>query len=1106
MPRLPKALLWISLCVLTALRPCFAQEQEGGRVERDHATARAEYQRSGRTARGENAADLLHRGYQQKMAMREAVRRKMAEAGRAHPEHSSTPNYANLVWQSLGPSPLVFDPTNLSAYGNVTGRVSAIAVDQNDATGNTVYIGGASGGVWKSTNAANSDPNAVAWTPLTDDQASLAVGAIAVQPGGNVLLVGTGETNSSPDSYYGQGILRSIDGGHTWTLISSANSGTRSFRGLGFSRIAFSSANPSLVVAAAASTNGSSPGGNGGEIQGANGRGLYYSTDAGLTWSYASVTDFGTPTQAGSVGDVVFDSAHGKFYAVLRWHGYYSSTDGATWTRLANQPGLIDSGGLCPANPTNNNCPEYRGSLSVREDTGEVFTIFVDANAQTTADGGGIFVLSQDGGTWTQLGQAGIDGCGDPGSSSGCGTQQGTYNLYIKAVPNGTNTDLYVGAINIFKCSRSASNPFCTNPSSWLNLTHVYGCSPLGAPSHVHPDQHAIDFSKTAVPILIYFGNDGGVWRARDETALNSTSCGGANPFDNLNGNIGSLSEFVSFAQHPSDPEIILGGLQDNGSPVLVPGNAGANGLLWQGVNDSDGGYNAIDPGSPNVFYTSLFDVSVQRCVSGTSCNQSTWASIVGPLQVARDGAAFYPPWMLDPQNSSQLVIGTCRLWRGPAAGGTYLQLSNNFSSGDSTVCSGSTSTGDTKVRSIAMGGPMVNGNSQVIYAGAVGSTPLNGHVFVTTSADSGTSSWIDRTGNINPSGYDISDIAISPYDSTGRTAYLTIMGFGTGHVFKTSDAGANWTDKSSNLPDVPANSVVVDPVTPSTIYIGTDVGVFVTNDDGATWAELGTGLPNAPAVKVKTFVSGNVKKLRAATYGRGMWQIDLPQPDINFFSAPLSFAAIVGRSSAGQTVMLTNDSTGPVVLSGITAGGDFMANSGCPPVLNPSDSCPVTVTFRAHAAGASNNTLTLTSNAAGGTRSLPLNGQGVDFSLTALGPRLTRPQRNGSQGSNSAINIARGTVATVPLTLNVTNADSLSSLPSGDRSAKFTCASTPEVRCEISPSVADMAAGEVKLELSVWAPTSRSKRLATRGGTVNVQVRATAGSAVRVVNVPVQY
>src|SRR5205823_10765272 len=101
------------------------------------------------------------------------------------------------------------------------------AVDQGDATGNTVYIGAAFGGVWKSTSAAAADPNAVTWTQLLDQQPTLAVGAIAIQPGttGNsaVVLVGTGEPNSSADSYYGMGILRSTDGGNTWaTNISGA--------------------------------------------------------------------------------------------------------------------------------------------------------------------------------------------------------------------------------------------------------------------------------------------------------------------------------------------------------------------------------------------------------------------------------------------------------------------------------------------------------------------------------------------------------------------------------------------------------------------------------------------------------------------------------------------------------------------------------------------------------------------------------------------------------------------------------------------------------------------------------------------------------------------
>src|SRR5438067_9220669 len=101
----------------------------------------------------------------------------------------------------------------------------------------------------------SANPANVSWSPLIDNQATLAVGSIAVQPGNtdptkSVILVGTGETNSSMDSYCGLGILRSADAGNTWTLITQDSSGTHPFAGMGFSKIAFSTANPSLVVAA----------------------------------------------------------------------------------------------------------------------------------------------------------------------------------------------------------------------------------------------------------------------------------------------------------------------------------------------------------------------------------------------------------------------------------------------------------------------------------------------------------------------------------------------------------------------------------------------------------------------------------------------------------------------------------------------------------------------------------------------------------------------------------------------------------------------------------------------------------------------------------------
>src|SRR5215475_11088927 len=131
-------------------------------------------------------------------------------------------------WTSIGPSAV-----QTNSFGLISGRITSIAVDPSDSTGNTVYIGSTGGGVWKSTNAAG-QVSSVNFVPLTDTLpvssgcntpplASLSIGALTVQPGGTgVILAGTGDPNDSLDSYYGSGILRSSDGGRTWTLIQYA--------------------------------------------------------------------------------------------------------------------------------------------------------------------------------------------------------------------------------------------------------------------------------------------------------------------------------------------------------------------------------------------------------------------------------------------------------------------------------------------------------------------------------------------------------------------------------------------------------------------------------------------------------------------------------------------------------------------------------------------------------------------------------------------------------------------------------------------------------------------------------------------------------------------
>ncbi|HTB35257.1 MAG TPA: hypothetical protein VK842_10365, partial [bacterium] len=152
------------------------------------------------------------------------------------------------VWQELGPRPL--------QPGPYSGRATSLAVDlAHDPSGNTVYLGSAFGGVWKSTNGLSANPT---FAPISDASLSLAVGAIALDTSTNpaTLYVGTGESNLSTDSYYGIGILKSADGGLTWTLASTANGGSIPFLGLSFSRIVVDPGNPQVLLAATVQGNG----------------------------------------------------------------------------------------------------------------------------------------------------------------------------------------------------------------------------------------------------------------------------------------------------------------------------------------------------------------------------------------------------------------------------------------------------------------------------------------------------------------------------------------------------------------------------------------------------------------------------------------------------------------------------------------------------------------------------------------------------------------------------------------------------------------------------------------------------------------------------------
>ena len=169
----------------------------------------------------------------------------------------------------------------------------------------------------------------------------------------------------------------------------------------------------------------------------------------------------------------------------------------------------------------------------------------------------------------------------------------------------------------------------------------------------------------------------------------------------------------------------------------------------------------------------------------------------------------------------------------------------------------------DQEMRSLAVS-PV---NSNYIY------TANYSRMFVTTN---GGESWIELTGSTLPTG--ITYIAAHPRDP--RTLWVTLRGYRAGQkVFRSTDAGETWTNVSGILPNIPANCITIDPLS-NDLYVGTDLGVFYSPSGNISWQSFDNGLPNVIVNELEIHINGN--NIRAATFGRGLWESPLAvAPDI---------------------------------------------------------------------------------------------------------------------------------------------------------------------------------------------------------------------------------
>ena len=711
-------------------------------------------------------------------------------------------------WAPLGPSP------QLSSWGPVSGRITSLATDLvHDPTGNTVYVGSAFGGLWRSTNAQSTDSaNPPHFEPLVDIDHwySLSVGSIALDTSANppTIYVGTGEANNALDSYYGVGILKSSDGGATWTgpvttASDAQHSRTFSFVGGSISKMLIDPHDPKVLLAAVGSA--SQAAGRQPDV------GIYESHDGGSSW-IQTLNLVDAQQVAHDCTDLIYEPTQGTYYAALRGLGVYRYQLGQAWVATSSPfPGVPLSWESF-----------YRTSLTTRTRGGVTTLWALNANRTgspwpSTPSATGL-AESVDGGTsWHALAMPAA-AFGD--SQNGW---QGWYDQYLSAISDDDN--LVLGGIDVW-----ISHLPNGMQTSWSNLTNSYS-----AGSVVHPDQHALIVVGKQNWII---GNDGGIW---------STGNAGAN-WKNLNTDLNTI-QFMSVSPDLSNNLRVFGGSQDNGTAIN-----GDGGLTWKLVLDGDGGYSLIDPQNPSHYFAEQYHVSLYR--SDNSGNN--WIPVVEESKI-KEREAFYIPYQLLPGNPRKLVLGTFRVWRGPASptfsGQGWAPISGDLTAG-----------GDYDyVQSLAVS----SRTAGVVYA-----STSDGKVWVSRNANGVSPSWQDITGSELPKARPFSAVAVSPTNS--QQIYLGVQGFDTGHIFKCCDATGKWANVNGNLPNTPVNDILIDPKIPNDVYVATDIGVFVTSDGGTEHSEWtlydGTHLPKSAVLQIR--MSPN-RQIFAATHGRGAWHID---------------------------------------------------------------------------------------------------------------------------------------------------------------------------------------------------------------------------------------
>lgn len=562
----------------------------------------------------------------------------------------------------------------------------------------------------------------------------------------------------------------------------------------------------------------------------APGIGVMKSIDGGISWN-SSNTGMGDLT----VGDMLFHLTNSNIILAATNGGLYRSNNGGNSWQLKNTGNFkdIDQHPLNPAVFYATASGKFYRSNDTAHTWTQISTVPTVSRmmiATSVASPDVVYLLLANNNSFNSLhrsldaGLSFTERSNSPNlmdwSTSGSGTGgQAWYDLAFTANPSNAD-ELYAGGVNVWRSLDGGA--------TWLINSHWTGSS--GNPA-VHADCHWLGYAPHG---SLYAGNDGGVYYTNNSGLSWTEITSGL-----------AISQIYKIGQSVTVRDRLMAGYQDNGTTVY-------NASGWLTVAGGDGMEAAVDPDNAAYTYGSYYYGDIYRLT-----NDNYDGSIAGNgTNGITEGGAWVTPFVISEADPNTMFIGMNAVWRSnnikanSVGSVSWTQLNNGLSSGNCLDLELSPSDPD------------------LLYV-----SKSNNTLYRTDDAFAAGFTFINLTGDLPHTGLVKS---IETHPTNPNVVYI----IQDRKIFRSEDRGQTWIDLTANLPDVPMSDLVYYKRSQEGLYLGTDIGVFYRDNYTNGWVSVSNGLPAAIQISEMDIwydsVSGNSDRIRAASFGRGVWESGL--------------------------------------------------------------------------------------------------------------------------------------------------------------------------------------------------------------------------------------